>query len=90
MKTLMKHSLLALWLSLFCMVAFVSCKPNDTGSQPTVERITERGTYQSLADIDKPEVRVMVNPGGLNEKFANENLNQSRHKIKSTYETHRR
>ena len=30
--------------------------------------------YQSLADIDKPEVRVMVNPGGLNEKFANENL----------------
>ena len=28
----------------------------------------------SLADIDKPEVTVMVNPGGLNEKFANENL----------------
>ena len=27
-----------------------------------------------LADIDMPEVRVMVNPGGLNEKFANENL----------------
>lgn len=33
--------------------------------------------YQSLADIDKPEVRVMVNPGGLNEKFANENLTQA-------------
>jgi cyclohexadienyl dehydratase len=30
--------------------------------------------YKSLADIDKPEVRVMVNPGGLNEKFANANL----------------
>ena len=30
--------------------------------------------FKSLADIDKPEVRVMVNPGGLNEKFANENL----------------
>ena len=27
-----------------------------------------------LADIDKPEVRVMVNPGGLNEKFAIDNL----------------
>jgi cyclohexadienyl dehydratase len=27
-----------------------------------------------LADIDQPAVRVMVNPGGLNEKFANENL----------------
>ena len=37
-------------------------------------RSTEADSFQSLADIDKPEVRVMVNPGGLNEKFANENL----------------
>ena len=37
-------------------------------------RKEEAGRYQSLADIDKPEVRVMVNPGGLNEKFANANL----------------
>ena len=37
-------------------------------------RASEASRYQSLADIDKPEVRVMVNPGGLNEKFANENL----------------
>ena len=37
-------------------------------------RATEADRYQSLADINKPEVRVMVNPGGLNEKFANENL----------------
>lgn len=37
-------------------------------------RATESHRFQSLADIDKPEVRVMVNPGGLNEKFANENL----------------
>ena len=37
-------------------------------------RSTEADRYQSLADLDKPEVRVMVNPGGLNEKFANENL----------------
>jgi hypothetical protein len=27
-----------------------------------------------LEDLDRPEVRVMVNPGGLNEKFAHENL----------------
>ena len=44
MKTLSKHSLLALWLSLFCMVAFVACKTNKVGEQPAVERITERGT----------------------------------------------
>ena len=37
-------------------------------------RATETDRFLSLADIDKPEVRVMVNPGGLNEKFANENL----------------
>lgn len=37
-------------------------------------RATDKDLYQSLADIDKPEVRVMVNPGGLNEKFAYANL----------------
>jgi cyclohexadienyl dehydratase len=37
-------------------------------------RASEKDRFCSLADIDKPEVRVMVNPGGLNEKFANENL----------------
>ena len=37
-------------------------------------RSSEADRFQSLADIDHPEVRVMVNPGGLNEKFANENL----------------
>ncbi len=30
--------------------------------------------YKSLDDINKPEVKVMENPGGLNEKFARENL----------------
>ena len=37
-------------------------------------RASESGQYKSLADLDKPEVKVMVNPGGLNEKFANKNL----------------
>lgn len=37
-------------------------------------RAAEADRFRSLADIDKPEVRVMVNPGGLNEKFARENL----------------
>lgn len=30
--------------------------------------------FTSIDDMNKPEVRVMVNPGGLNEKFANEHL----------------
>ena len=37
-------------------------------------RASEASRYKSLDDIDMPEVRVIVNPGGLNEKFANENL----------------
>ena len=37
-------------------------------------RASEADRYKSLADINQPEVTVMVNPGGLNEKFANENL----------------
>ncbi len=37
-------------------------------------RAAEADRYHSLEDLDKPEVRVMVNPGGLNEKFANEQL----------------
>lgn len=30
--------------------------------------------FRSLEDIDRPEVRVMVNPGGLNEQFARQQL----------------
>lgn len=41
-------------------------------------RASEAGRYRSLADIDRPEVTVMVNPGGLNEKFANENLTHAK------------
>ena len=37
-------------------------------------RASEADRYKSLTDIDKPEVQVMVNPGGLNEKFARQNL----------------
>lgn len=37
-------------------------------------RTEDTTRFRSLADIDRPDVRVMVNPGGLNEQFANENL----------------
>lgn len=40
-------------------------------------RASESDRYKSLADVDKPDVRVMVNPGGLNEKFAHEHLRQA-------------
>ena len=37
-------------------------------------RAEDAGKYTSLDAINRPEVRVMVNPGGLNEQFARENL----------------
>ena len=37
-------------------------------------RTEDADRYLSLDDINRAEVRVMVNPGGLNEKFARENL----------------
>ena len=37
-------------------------------------RIADTLLFRSLADIDRPEVRVMVNPGGLNERFAHDSL----------------
>ena len=37
-------------------------------------RTEDAGKYISLAVINRPEVRVMENPGGLNEKFARANL----------------
>lgn len=37
-------------------------------------RAADADRYQSLSEIDRPEVTVLVNPGGLNEKFANEHL----------------
>lgn len=41
-------------------------------------RTEDAQKFLNLNDIDKPEVRVMVNPGGLNEKFANENLKNAK------------
>lgn len=37
-------------------------------------RAEDADKYTSLEAINQPEVRVMVNPGGLNEQFARENL----------------
>ena len=37
-------------------------------------RTEDADKYISLEAINRPEVRVMVNPGGLNEQFARENL----------------
>jgi cyclohexadienyl dehydratase len=35
-----------------------------------IARCSDKGKYETLAEIDKPGTRVIVNPGGTNERFA--------------------
>jgi cyclohexadienyl dehydratase len=39
-----------------------------------IARCTDAGKYQALADIDRSGTRVIVNPGGTNERFAKANI----------------
>ncbi|MBR6013793.1 MAG: transporter substrate-binding domain-containing protein [Selenomonadaceae bacterium] len=41
-------------------------------------RKSDAKKFKTLADIDKPEVKVMINPGGTNEKFAHANLKNAK------------
>jgi cyclohexadienyl dehydratase len=39
-----------------------------------IARCTDLGKFDTLADIDRPGTRVIVNPGGTNERFARANI----------------
>src|SRR3954447_23647192 len=39
-----------------------------------IARCADKGKYETIADIDKPGTRVIVNPGGTNERFAKANI----------------
>lgn len=47
-----------------------------TGKAP-IARCADQARFQTLADIDRPGVRVVVNPGGTNERFARANIRQA-------------
>jgi len=49
--------------------AFFSIPTMRDGKTP-IARCDDARKYQTLADIDRPEVRLIVNPGGTNERFA--------------------
>ena len=42
-----------------------------------IARCTDKDRFTSLAEIDKPGVRVITNPGGTNERFDRANLKQA-------------
>src|ERR1700737_1931135 len=39
-----------------------------------IARCADKGKYETIADIDKSSTRVIVNPGGTNERFARANV----------------
>lgn len=43
-----------------------------------IARCTDKDKYQSLAQIDRPDVRVITNPGGTNERFDRDNLKRAK------------
>ena len=48
--------------------------PYYTGGKTILARCAERSRFEHLADLDTPEVRVIVNPGGTNERYVHEHL----------------
>src|SRR5262245_51951541 len=57
--------------------AFFSVPYLVNGKAP-IARCADKAKFQSVADIDKPEVTVIVNPGGTNERFVRQNLKQAK------------
>jgi cyclohexadienyl dehydratase len=61
-------------------VAAFSVPYQSGGKTPLVRCGTER-RFDTLAEIDRPRVRVIVNPGGTNERFARERLSHARLRV---------
>jgi cyclohexadienyl dehydratase len=53
--------------------AYFSTPYMREGKTP-IARCGDSAKYQTVADIDKPEVKLVVNPGGTNERFARANI----------------
>ncbi len=53
--------------------AYFSIPVMKSGKTP-IARCTEKDKFQTLTEIDKPDVKVIVNPGGTNESFDKANL----------------
>ncbi len=51
--------------------------PYYIGGKMPIARCEDRRRFGSLAEIDQPGVRVIVNPGGTNERFVDERIEQA-------------
>jgi cyclohexadienyl dehydratase len=52
--------------------------PYSTGGKTLLARCADAGKYASLGSVDRPKVRVIVNPGGTNEQYVRANLHEAR------------
>lgn len=57
-------------------VGFFS-RPYHLGGKTPISRCDEVSRFDSLAKIDRPEVRVIVNPGGTNQKYVQANIHNT-------------
>lgn len=57
-------------------MAFFSSAVMQSGKTP-IARCSDKGRFDTLAQIDQPGVRVIANPGGTNESFDRANLKQA-------------
>lgn len=48
--------------------------PYHTGGKTPIVRCGTQASFDTLPEIDRPDVRVVVNPGGTNQQFARERL----------------
>ena len=53
-------------------------RPYHIGGKTPIALCTRVDSFQSVEDIDVPEIRVAVNPGGTNEIFVDNNLMQAK------------
>jgi cyclohexadienyl dehydratase len=56
---------------------FFSAPYMREGKTP-IARCADQGKYQTIAEIDRPEVTVIANPGGTNERFDRANLHAAK------------
>ena len=59
---------------------FFSAPMMREGKTP-IARCADKDKFQTIADIDKPGVRVITNPGGTNERFARANIKAAEIKV---------
>jgi cyclohexadienyl dehydratase len=55
--------------------------PYHRGGKTPIVRCGTQADFDTLAEIDRPAVRVIVNPGGTNEQFARERLSTAKRTV---------